>query len=231
MESSQREFLAAVEAQLAAGRERAGDDLACRPGCDECCIGPFPINGLDARRLQEGLSRLRRSDPVVHARIEERTQRAVMALMPYYPADPADGSVDPEDPRVEALMQRFSGLACPALDPTTRTCDLYDYRPVTCRTYGLPTRVGARDLPPCRLCFQGANAEAVERCRVTVDPTDLEGQLLDDIDGRGGTRETFVAFALMGVLGEPLVQSLNQSGRGTGRGTGKEGPSDLSDGP
>src|SRR4051812_22240689 len=111
-----------VDAALAEAARKAGPWLACRPGCAECCIGPFEISTLDASRLREGMAAV---NPVVAARIRERAKR--------YQADE-------DEP-------------CPALDLDTKTCDLYAWRPITCRTFGPPLHFRGESLAVCELCF------------------------------------------------------------------------------
>jgi hypothetical protein len=59
-------------------------------------------------------------------------------------------------------------------------------------------RVGAEDLPPCRLCFVGAGQAEVERCRVEIDPDGIEDRLLRRLHrvGEPAAAETLVAFAI-----------------------------------
>ena len=97
----------------------------------------------------------------------------------------------------EAEEEYFSyhgTLPCPVLDPETGRCELYSHRPLTCRMFGPPVRIGASDLPPCRLCFQDASPETVEACRVEPDPHGVEDRLLSRL---GEDRETLIAFALV----------------------------------
>src|SRR6185295_9625592 len=42
-----RRLLRVVDDALADGYRLGGDHLACRVGCTECCIGPFPITLVD----------------------------------------------------------------------------------------------------------------------------------------------------------------------------------------
>jgi Fe-S-cluster containining protein len=154
-----------VDAALAEAARRAGPWLVCRPGCAECCIGPFEITSLDARRLREGLAAI---DPAVAARVLDRARA--------YPAD----------------SDAFDETPCPALDPDTRTCDLYAWRPITCRTFGPPVRFGAESLAICELCFEGATPEQIKSCEIEVDPHHLEAELLN-----GDYSETIVAHALL----------------------------------
>jgi hypothetical protein len=59
-------------------------------------------------------------------------------------------------------------------------------------------RVGAADLPPCRLCLVGATPDRVAACRAEPDLEGLEARIMTDAERRGLTRsETYVAFALV----------------------------------
>jgi Fe-S-cluster containining protein len=86
---------------------------------------------------------------------------------------------------------------CAALDPKTGTCDLYAARPITCRTFGPPSRCESGDLGVCELCFDGAGEEEIAACVVEFDPEGLEPVLLSELEARtGACGETTVAMAL-----------------------------------
>ena len=155
-----------VDRALEEAAQKSGPHLVCRPGCAECCIGPFEINQLDARRLREGLSALERSDPERAARVRERAKKA-----------PGD-----EEP-------------CPALDPETRTCDLYSWRPMICRTFGPAAPSGDGAYSICELCYTEATEDEIAACAVEFDPEDTESALNDEVE-----RET-------GVIGPTTVAS------------------------
>jgi Fe-S-cluster containining protein len=194
-----RRLLRVVDGALAEGARIAGKQLACRLGCTECCIGPFPITQLDARRLRDGLEDLREREPERAAAIARRAGASVQALRPGFPGDPATGRLDEDEAARERFFERHETRPCPALDTATGACELYEARPLTCRSYGPPLRAGQEDLPPCRLCFVGATARTIERCRVTIDPGRLEDRLLKRMqrDGQTAIPETLVAFALV----------------------------------
>ncbi|HET8947937.1 MAG TPA: YkgJ family cysteine cluster protein, partial [Candidatus Polarisedimenticolia bacterium] len=142
----------AVDAAVAKAARLAGKALVCRPGCSECCLGPFPINRLDAWRLREGLEALRQSDPARAAAIVVRARAAVAAMRDDFPGDVERGLLAGDEDAEDRFLERHAGTPCPVLDPATQTCDLYAHRPVSCRTYGPPVRFNGQDLPPCRLC-------------------------------------------------------------------------------
>jgi len=194
------ELLHRVDAALATGARRAGGQLACRVGCTECCIGPFPITWLDARRLAAALEELAEREPSRAREIRDRARAAARRMTRGYPGDPASSRLGEDEVARERFFDRHGSLPCPALHPESGACELYEARPLTCRSYGPPVRIGEEDLPPCRLCFVDASAKEVERCRVEVDPEAEEDRLLRELHrvGRPGAVETVVAFALTG---------------------------------
>jgi Fe-S-cluster containining protein len=182
---SDRDLIRIVDASLAEAARRAGSWLACRVGCTPCCIGPFAITPLDARRLREGLAELAARDPGRAEAVRARARESAARLASDYPGDTVA--------RVLAEDEAGENEPCPALDPATGACDLYAARPMTCRTFGPPVRFGGESLAICELCFQGAAAEEVAACEVEIDAENLEAQLLAEFPDQA---DTIVAFAL-----------------------------------
>ena len=190
------ELVQIVDAALADAARRSGKWLACRPGCTQCCIGVFSINQLDARRLREGLTELAENAPERAERVRKRAREAVSRLAKDFPGDPISGILDES----EQAKQRFAEFAndepCPALDPATGLCELYEARPMTCRVFGPPVR-SEDGLGICELCFHGATDAEIAKCEMIPDPDDLESTLVDGIEKTTGVRgQTIIAFCL-----------------------------------
>jgi Fe-S-cluster containining protein len=188
-------LLAEMDRALARAAQAADDRLDHRRGCPACCIGPFPITVLDARRLGRGLRTLAARDPDRAAAVHRRARETVALVAASFPGDPATGRLADDEAAEESFAETWADLPCPALDPPTGSCDLYSHRPLSCRSYGPPVRVGSEDLPPCHLCFVGS-AEESATCRALLDPDGREDALLRDLAARGLEGETIVAFAL-----------------------------------
>lgn len=192
-----RRLLRRLDEEFADAAARAGHWLACAPGCSDCCIGPFPITRLDVWRLRRGLARLAARDPSRAAALRARAERAGAELTPDYPGRPGTGRLAADESALDRFFARHRRLACPVLDPAGGRCELYEHRPVSCRTYGPPLRFGEVSSPPCTLCFVGADEAAVERCRYTPDHQDLEARALARLGVAAGEDwETLVAFAV-----------------------------------
>jgi Fe-S-cluster containining protein len=192
IETADRVLLGSIAASLAEAARRSGPWLVCRLGCTQCCLGPFAITQLDALRLRWGLRQLRIADPARAAALERRAAAYTEAITPLYPGDPTTGALFEED----QLPDSFDSVPCPALDPTTGACELYDWRPITCRTFGPVTAVEGDTFAACELCYSGATSEQMAACAVELDPEGLEATLLAELAERGSGGATLVAFAL-----------------------------------
>jgi Fe-S-cluster containining protein len=197
--AADRQLVQIVDAALAEAAHKSGPWLVCRPGCTQCCIGPFPISQLDAARLRHGLRQLETGDPAGATRVRDRAVDWVARLSPSFPGNPATGILA-EDEDAEARFADFANdEPCPALDPATGMCDLYSARPMTCRTFGPPVRSGAEGaLGICELCYHGASDAEIAACEMKPDPENLEQSLVEGMEKAGAARgNTLVAFCLL----------------------------------
>jgi Fe-S-cluster containining protein len=185
-----------VDAALRDAEWRSSDWLICKPGCTPCCIGVFAIDQLDALRLQEGLARLDESDPDQAARIRRRARESWERLAPQFPGDAQTGVLGTDD-KAAAEFETFADYeTCPALDPEHGTCDVYEWRPVTCRVFGPPLR-SEGGLGVCELCYHGATTDEIASCEMHLDEVNaLQSELVGQLETAGQAGNTIVAFAL-----------------------------------
>lgn len=110
-------------------------NLPCRRGCSGCCVGVFPVTILDRQEIQRGLRAL----PEDHRkRIERTAAEQVTALSIAAPRLNRSRFIDqwPEED-IDRITERFATWFCPALEQD-ETCSLYEFRPLVCRSMGLP---------------------------------------------------------------------------------------------
>jgi Fe-S-cluster containining protein len=190
-----------VDASVADAYRRGGSHLVCRPGCSQCCIGVFPIAHEDAARLREGLARLEQTDPERSQRIHARVKASLTRLDPWFPGDLTTGILN-EDHEAAILFEEFANdEPCPVLDLEHGTCDLYESRPILCRTFGPPMRSegdnGEVNLATCELCF--IHASTAEIAAGELDPTlpaqeEASNQTFNSAHNLHG--QTLIAYAL-----------------------------------
>ncbi len=190
-----------ADAALASAAARSGPHLVCRPGCSQCCIGVFPIAQQDAARLREGLTT---ADPAKATRIRTRVTQSLTRLHPWFPGDRTTGILA-EDYEQTILFEEFANdEPCPVLDPLTGTCDLYEHRPILCRTFGPPMRTEEGNLATCELCYIHATTDEIAACELDPSFPEIEARsnaVWEAATGRHG--ETLIAYALRDPIAAP----------------------------
>jgi Fe-S-cluster containining protein len=189
-----------VDTAVADAYRRGGAHLVCKPGCSQCCIGVFPIAHEDAARLREGLAALTQTDPERAARIRTRVAASLTRLDPWFPGDLASGILN-EDHEAAILFEEFANdEPCPVLDLDHGTCDLYERRPILCRTFGPPMRTEEDNLATCELCFIHATTEEIAACELDPAIPALEETSNEAFNAaRGLHGQTLIAYALRGA--------------------------------
>ena len=156
-----RELVQIVDAALADAARRAGAWLVCRLGCTQCCYGAFAISELDALRLGAGMDALHDAKPALAAEIMRRARAWIDEHGAGFPGDRETGRLGDTEADRERFEEFANEAACPALDPATGRCDVYEWRPMTCRVFGPPVRMddGA-----------GAERSATANCALRAQP-------------------------------------------------------------
>lgn len=122
-------------------------NLPCTQGCTYCCIGLFSVTIFDRQEIQRGLRTLPAER---RERIEWAAGEQVTALTGAAPQLNRNPFIDrwPEED-IDRLSERFGAWPCPALEQDGR-CGLYEFRPLVCRSMGVPLDGGG--------CVSGACA-------------------------------------------------------------------------
>lgn len=187
-----------MDLALSEAAQKAGSWLTCHPGCTQCCHGAFAVSALDALRLRTGMEALRAADPSRAKAVEERAHSWLTEHGAEFPGDQTTGLLGESEEDQECFADFANEAPCPALDPTSGHCDLYAWRPMTCRVFGPPVQMD-EGIACCELCFVDASEEQIAACAMPL-PHELEAALLDKL---GATGETVVAFTLVGQASFP----------------------------
>ena len=124
------------------------NQVPCRASCSQCCIGVFPITRLDAGMLQQGLASL---PAATRASIEDRAREQISSLEATYPQLKETRWLDRRtDAEIDRMVSDFDQYRCPALTDDG-LCLLYEYRPLACRSMGIPTETDATVRGACEV--------------------------------------------------------------------------------
>jgi Fe-S-cluster containining protein len=113
--------------------EERGESVRCRQGCADCCHAVFGLFLIEAAYVQSHFHRLDpevRKAALLRCSEMERGLRRLEKKM----------QLHAEDPRMQNYIMAAERIRCPLLDEELN-CVLYPHRPITCRVYGMPTRI------------------------------------------------------------------------------------------
>jgi Fe-S-cluster containining protein len=145
---------------------------------------------LDRQEIQRGLQRLPDEQ---RKRIERTAAAQVTALTTAAPQLNTNRFIDQwAEEDIDQVIERFEAWPCPALEPDG-TCGLYEFRPLVCRSMGVPQDDGIRVSGAC------AVQTAVPLIRVSKAFREEENHLA------GMEAEEIEALRLRtGIVGEEL---------------------------
>lgn len=114
------------------------DLVLCEPGCTDCCYALFDLTLVEAMYLNSRFNELFAGESR-EALLEKanRTDRQLYKLK--RAAYEATKEGKDETTVVEDMARER--IECPLLNTDSR-CDLYAYRPIACRVYGVPMAIG-----------------------------------------------------------------------------------------
>jgi len=187
-----------------------GHLMGCRPGCDECCsvyyelsvIEAFVVNGMFGQVVSRSAAR--------------RALKRAELVQPLFIKAKEDLLTVPEEMRSEEGLQEAAArirLQCPLNEEGG--CVLYEYRPITCRLYGVPQKIAGRVVSCPRSGFLKGDRYN------TVDVDDIQRRLfeftrefLEDMVGVGPSAPPgplfFMATALMTRFDKDFFLSLRE---------------------
>jgi len=119
-------------------KEQYSECVTCYLGCADCCYALFDLTLIEAMYIHDKFNEL----------VEEQQQKEILER-----AEKVDrqihvikrkafkASQDGREQKDIMLDIAREKIGCPMLTENNQ-CILYDYRPITCRIYGLPTAIG-----------------------------------------------------------------------------------------
>ncbi len=121
-------------------RQEYGPCVRCQEGCSDCCHALFDLTLVEALYIKAKFDEQCEGKPR-----EELIERANEADRQIYrlkrQAFKEHEQGRPEDQILEEMATQR--VRCPALNAQDR-CDIYAFRPITCRIYGIPTVIGGK---------------------------------------------------------------------------------------
>lgn len=136
------ELLRAADAVFAKVEKDYPDCVKCREGCADCCHALFDLTLIEALYINHHFRKIYDGRPDAKAVLVQKANAADRLV--YKIKRQAFKKVEGGEPEEEVLAElAMERIRCPLLNDRDR-CDMYDYRPITCRLYGIPTAIGGK---------------------------------------------------------------------------------------
>jgi Fe-S-cluster containining protein len=169
-------------------KEEHGPSMACELHCSECChavFGLFLIEAVNIKRQFDQLDVQKKKEVLLRC---NETERGIKKLEKKL-------EMHREDQEMQVSILARERIRCPLLDENNE-CTLYDHRPITCRVYGILTKIQGK----ARVCGKARFEKGVSYPIFDLDGAyrnlyGLSRELLEE----GGAEEPEKAALLISV--------------------------------
>lgn len=136
-----------AEAAFQEMQKEYGSCIKCEPHCSDCCHAIFGLFLIEAGVLKEHFDRLADEEKRAALLRCEEAEKSLERLQNMLQEHEGD-------PQMQVYIMSRERIPCPLLNEH-QDCILYAHRPVTCRVYGIPTRIQGK----ARVCWKAAFKE------------------------------------------------------------------------
>jgi Fe-S-cluster containining protein len=198
------EFLAdKADAAFRKMQAQHGSCIRCEPFCSDCCHAVFGLFLIEAAYLKQHFDQLEGEQiraALLRCNDAERALRRMEISLQKHS----------DDPQSQALMMARTRIRCPLLSER-QECILYPQRPITCRVYGIPTKIQGK----ARVCGKaefkpGESYPAFDLDGIYQELYKLSKELLDGVEKGNSDKASFlisVPRALTASFNELIQES------------------------
>jgi Fe-S-cluster containining protein len=155
--------------------------VKCKPSCSDCCFALFDLTLIEALYINHKFNRLVKGSE--RAELFEKANRADRRI--HRLKRRAFKSLQEGKDEAEVLAElSLDRVRCPLLNEKD-LCEMYDFRPITCRVYGIPFAIGDSG-HTCGLSgFEPGNEyPTVNLSNITARLQEISAELLRDLKSR-----------------------------------------------
>ncbi len=192
------------------------DCVRCKSGCDDCCYAMFDLTLIEALYLNNRFKTIFKDQD--RKKVEERANLADRKIHKIKRAaftKLEEGSSE-TDILSELALER---VRCPLLNDE-KICEIYDFRPATCRLYGIPTAINGRGHTCGKSGFEpGGSYPTVNMDQLYGRLQEISAELILDIKSKYVKLADMLVPVSMALLTDYTEEYLGiKDGAGTGEG-------------
>lgn len=121
-------------------KEKYPDCVKCKMECDDCCHALFDLSLIEALYINKRFRE--RYGGTELENLLEKANKADREVFKLKKAAYMEFKEGKEEARILEEMAE-KRVRCPMLNDSSK-CDIYEFRPITCRIYGVPTAIGGK---------------------------------------------------------------------------------------
>ena len=157
------------------------DCVKCEEKCADCCFALFDLTLIEALYIHHKFNEKYQGSE--KAELLEKSNRADRRIYKIKRKAYSDLQAGKNEGEILAAMA-LERVRCPLLNEK-ELCDLYEYRPITCRFYGVPTAIGGAGHTCGKSGFkQGEKYPTVNLDAVHSQLQQISAELLRDIQSK-----------------------------------------------
>jgi Fe-S-cluster containining protein len=157
------------------------DCVKCEEKCADCCFALFDLTLIEALYIHHKFNE--KYQGLEKAELLEKSNRADRRIYKIKRRAYNDLQAGKNEGEILAAMA-LERVRCPLLNEK-ELCDLYEYRPITCRFYGIPTAIGGAGHTCGKSGFkQGEKYPTVNLDAVHSQLQQISAELLRDIQSK-----------------------------------------------
>jgi len=174
-------LVAASDAAFERVKQAHAECVKCREGCADCCHAVFDLTLIEALYINDRFKQ--KFKGITKTELEEKANRADRLMAKIKRRAQDDLLAGRPEAEILADLAR-ERVRCPLLN-TKDLCELYDFRPLTCRFYGIPTAIGGGG-HTCGLSGfrEGETYPTVNLDTIHTRLQELSAELIRDIKSR-----------------------------------------------
>lgn len=155
--------------------------VKCKPSCSDCCFALFDLTLIEALYINHKFKdTFKGGDRVTLLEKANRADRRIHRLKRNAFKSLQEGKEEGEI-LAELSLER---IRCPLLNEK-ELCEMYDFRPITCRVYGIPFAIGGSGHTCGLSAFeQGNEYPTVNLSNIIARLQEISAELLRDIKSR-----------------------------------------------
>lgn len=129
-----------VETVFSQVKDKYPEEVKCKQGCADCCHALFDLTLIEALYINSRFNE-KFNEKEKHELLEKSNTADRLIYKIKKEAYRAHKDGKDEDAVIEEVAKKR--IRCPLLGETD-LCDMYEYRPIACRVYGIPQAIGGK---------------------------------------------------------------------------------------